>query len=161
MTAEQFHSYAERMLAPTLPMFLLVPLDKVEWKPTEDSFTTGQLMHHMAQALRFNADGIGKNEWAISSLVRVFAANRRTPTASVDEAVTLYQQTSIYFLGTFTKMPEEEFQTAEVDSIQLGRVQKWRIALFVLDHHLNHKAELFMYLKLMGVKVSSKELYGW
>jgi len=45
-------------------------------KPSEDSFTTGQLMHHMAMSLRFNADGIGKNEWAISSLVRVFAASR-------------------------------------------------------------------------------------
>jgi hypothetical protein len=56
-------------------------------------------------------------------------------------------------------MGNDEFQTGEVDSVQLRRAQKWRIALFALDHHLNHKAELFMYLKLMGVNVTTKELY--
>ena len=161
MTVDQYHDYAKLMLAPTEPMFLLVPANKADWKPTENSFSAGQLMHHMAAALRFNGKGIQRNEWdGVTSLRHIFLANRRTPTASVEEAVTLYRETSEFFLNIFSAMNDEEFQKEKVDSPQFGRVQKWRMALFALDHHVTHKAELFMYLKLMGVKVTSKDLYG-
>lgn len=160
MTPLQFQAYAELQLAPTEALFLLVPPEHKDWKPTEESFTAGQLMYHMAYALRFNANGILKNEWALPSLRHVFITNRRTPSAGVEECVSLYRENRQYFLDIFTTMSNEEFQTAELDTLQLGRAQKWKMSLFALEHHLNHKAELFMYLKLMGMKVTSKDLYG-
>ena len=160
MTAMQFYDYAAKQLAPTEPLFLRVPPDQKDWKPTEESFTVGQLMYHMAYALRFNADGILKNEWALPTLRHVFVTNRKTPSGTVDECVNLYRENSKYFLDVFTTMNEEEFQTGELDTLQLGRAQKWKMSLFALEHHLNHKAELFMYLKMIGVKVNSKDLYG-
>lgn len=159
MTVTQFHHYATETLQPTEPLFLLVPADKKDWKPVEGSFTIGQLMLHMAEALRINANGIQKNEWAVPSMRHIFVANRKTPSVTSQEALQVYRETAKQFLGIFTTMSDEEFQHGEVDSFQMGRVQKWRIALMALDHHLNHKAELFMYLKLMGVKVGTKELY--
>jgi hypothetical protein len=160
MTPQQFRNYAEHQLAPTEPLFLLVPPEQKDWKPTDESFTIGQLMYHMSYALRFNADGILKNEWALPTLRHVFITNRRTPSAGVEECLTLYRENVKYFLDIFSVMSDEEFQTEELDTLQLGRAQKWRMSLFALEHHLNHKAELFMYLKLMGIKVTSKDLYG-
>jgi uncharacterized damage-inducible protein DinB len=160
MTPLQFRDYAELQLAPTEPLFRLVPPEQKDWKPTEGSFTAGQLMFHMAYALKFNADGIQKNEWAMPSLRHVFITNRRTPSADVQECIDLYRVNSRHFLDLFSVMSEEEFLLGELDTLQLGRAQKWKMALFALEHHLNHKAELFMYLKLMGVNVTSKELYG-
>ncbi len=160
MTPLQFQDYARMQLAPTEPLFLMVPPGQEGWKPTEESFTAGQLMYHMAYALRFNADGIRKNEWALPSLRHVFITNRRIPTATVEECVALYRENSAYFLESFTEMSEQEFMTAELDTLQLGRAPKWKMSFFALEHHLNHKAELFMYLKMMGAKVTSKELYG-
>lgn len=156
----QFRDYAEHQLAPTEPLFRLVPPDQKDWKPTENSFTAGQMMHHMGQALRFNANGIQKNEWALPSLRHVFVSNRKTPSASVEECVNAYREHSKYFLDIFSTMSNEEFQTGMLDTLQLGKAQKWRMSLFALEHHLNHKAELFMYLKLMGIKVTSRDLYG-
>ena len=102
MNVTQFHEYAKTLLAPTEPLFLLVPGDKTEWKPTENSFTTGQLMHHMAVALRFNGKGIERNEWeGATSLRHIFLANRRTPGSSVANAVALYRKTSEYFFNFF------------------------------------------------------------
>ncbi|MCK9410522.1 MAG: DinB family protein [Bacteriovoracaceae bacterium] len=160
MTPLQFQDYAAHQLAPTEPLFLLVPPNQKDWKPTDESFTVGQLMYHMAYALRFNANGIAKNEWALPSLRHVFVTNRRTPSATVQECVDLYRENSKYFLDIFPSMSDEEFQTGELDTLQLGRAPKWKMSLFALEHHLNHKAELFMYLKLMGIKVTSRELYG-
>lgn len=160
MTPLQFRDYAAFQLAPTEALFLHVPPGQKDWKPTEESFTAGQLMHHMAYALRFNANGIRTNEWALPSLRHVFITNRRTPSATVEECVTAYRDNAAYFLECFATMSEEEFQTGMLDTLQLGRAPKWKMSLFALEHHLNHKAELFMYLKIMGVKVTSKDLYG-
>jgi uncharacterized damage-inducible protein DinB len=160
MTPKQFRDYAEQQLAPTEPLFLLVPPEQKDWKPTEESFTAGQLMYHMAYALRFNANGILNNQWALPSLRHVFITNRRTPSAGVEECAALYRENAKYFLDIFTAMTDEEFQTGELDTLQLGRAPKWKMSLFALEHHLNHKAELFMYLKLMGINVTSKDLYG-
>jgi len=159
MTILQFHEYAQSVLAPTEPMFRLVPENATDWKPTETSFTTGQLLHHIAYSLKFNSDGIQKNIWAVQSMRHVFLANRKTPNSSVEDAVRYYRETSTEFLNVFSVMSDDEFQNGEVDSVQLGREKKWRVALFALEHHLNHKAELFMYLKMMGIKVTTKELY--
>jgi hypothetical protein len=160
MTPVQFVSYAEQMLAPTVSLFQLVPENNIDWRPVEGAFTCGQLMHHMAGALRFNANGIGKNEWALPSLRHIFLANRREPSSTVEEAVALYKETSHEFFETFRRMPEEEFLTGIINTPQFGPQEKWRHALFSVSHHLNHKTELFMYLKVMGIKVSSRELYG-
>ena len=62
MTVSQFYDYALTVLAPTEPLFKLVPESKTDWKPTESSFTAGQLMDHIAYSLKFNANGIGKNQ---------------------------------------------------------------------------------------------------
>lgn len=160
MTPQQFREYAVMQLSPTEPLFRLVTNEQKDWKPTESSFTAAQLMYHIAYALQFNANGIAKNEWELPSLRHVFVANRKTPNVSVEECIAFYQETSEQFLNIYNTMTEEEFQTATVDSTQLGKVQKWKISLFALDHHLNHKAELFMYLKMMGIPVNSKDLYG-
>lgn len=160
MTPLQFRDYAQSMLAPTEPLFLLVPPEKKDWKPTEESFTIGQLMHHMASALRFNGNGIAKNEWALPSLRHVFVTNRRTPSGTVEECLQLYRENAQFFLGIFSAMTDDEFQNGMLDTLQLGRAPKWKMSLFALEHHLNHKAELFMYLKMMGVKVTSRDLYG-
>ena len=160
MSPMQFVSYAEQMLTPTLPLFELVPENKFQWKPTEDSFTCGQMMVHMAQALRFNADGIARNEWALPSLRHIFLANRKIQTSTLEEAIALYKTNVEYFLSVFRQMSEEEFNTAIVNTPQFGPQEKWRYALFAVTHHLNHKTELFMYLKMMGIKVGSRELYG-
>lgn len=160
MTPIQFRDYAAMQLAPTEELFRRVPPDRKDWAPVEGAFTAGQLMYHMAFALRFNADGIRSNTWGMPSLRHVFVANRRTPSATVDESVRMYQENVAYFLSIFDSMAETEFADGMLDTLQLGRAEKWKMALFALEHHLNHKAELFMYLKLMGVAVTSRDLYG-
>lgn len=160
MSPTQFCEYIELVMKPTLPLFQLVPNNQIQWKPTEHSFTCGQLLYHIAYSLRFNANGIGKNIWELPSMRHIFLANRKTPEMSVEEAMAFYETTYKEFYSIFPAMSEEEFLTREVDSPQFGKIQVWKIALFSVSHHLNHKTELFMYLKLLGINVGSKELYG-
>jgi uncharacterized damage-inducible protein DinB len=159
MTLQDYLSYFDEMIRPTAPLFRLVPSEKLDWKPTERSFTAGQLMAHMAGALAVYGRGISTGDWGYRSMRHIFLFNRRTPSMKVDEAVDLLEKNTTEFRRLLRSLSEEEFSTGIIDSPQLGRVPRWRAAMLAVEHHVNHKAELFMYLKLLGVDVHTGHLY--
>ncbi len=159
MTLQNYLSYFDQMMKPTEPMFRMVPPDKLDWKPTENSFTAGQLMAHMAIALERYGRGIARNDWGVKSLKEIFLANRRTPSMAIEEAVAALQKSYEEFRTLVGGLTQEEFDSGEIDTPQLGRVPRWRAAMLAVEHHVNHKAELFMYLKFMGERVHTGHLY--
>jgi hypothetical protein len=104
--------------------------------------------------------GIARGDWGFKSMRERFVQNRYTPSLTVEEAVRLFNASCAEFRTVVGSLSEEDFTLGEVDTPQLGRVPRWRIALLALEHHINHKAEVFMYLKLLGVKVNTSHLYS-
>lgn len=159
MTVQNYLSYFDEMMQPTIPMFMLVPTDKVDWKPFERSFTVGQLMAHMAISLEVYGRGLAHGNWGLQSMREIFVRNRYTPSLAVDEAVALMQKNYEEFRKCIKSLSEDDFNLGEIDSPQLGRVPRWRLAMLAVEHHVNHRAELFMYLKILGVHVNTGTLY--
>lgn len=160
MTLNGYLEYFDRLIRSAERLFKLVPADKIDWKPTEDSFTTGQLMAHMASSLASYGRGIGTGKWGVGSLQEIMEHNRQTPSLGAAEALQALNSSYSEFRRLVGGLAEEEFSSGEIDSPQFGRVPRWRAALLAMEHHLNHKAELFMYLKLVGVKVDTRHLYA-
>ena len=160
MTVQNYLSYFDEMVAPTEALFRLVPDDKLQWKPTERSFTASQLMTHMAEALGVYAGGVSEGRWGFASMREIFVRNRRQPELSIEEAVELYRKNLALYKERVGRLTDGEFDHGEIDSPQLGRVPRWRAAMLAVEHHLNHKAELFMYLKFLGVPVNTGTLYA-
>lgn len=159
MTLQNYLTYFEEMFRPTEPMFLLVPPDKLQWKPAENAFTTSQLMVHIAGSLGVYGKGIVTGDWQFKSMREIFVFNRRTPEMAVEETVRLLRENYAEFMRLMGTLSERDFDTGVIDSPQLGRVPRWRAAMLGVEHHVNHKAELFMYLKVLGVKVNTAHLY--
>lgn len=159
MTIQNYLSYFDEMMKPTEPLFRMVPPDKLDWKPSENAFTAGQLMAHMAGALERYARGIATGDWGFKSLKEIFLFNRRTPSLAIDEVVALLKANYGEYRRLIGGLTQEEFDIGEIDTPQLGRVPRWRAAMLAVEHHVNHKAELFMYLKFMGVRVHTGHLY--
>jgi len=159
MTLQNYLSYFDEMMKPTGPLFLMVPADKLDWKPTESAFTVAQLMAHIAGSLGVYGRGIATGDWGFKSMREIFVFNRHTPSKTSEEAVQALNENYSEFRRHLAGLTEEEFNTGEIDSPQLGRVPRWRAAMLAVEHHVNHKAELFMYLKVLGVKVNTGHLY--
>ncbi len=159
MTLQDYLKYFDEMIKPTEPLFLMVPADKLDWKPTESAFTSAQLMAHIAGSLGVYARGIARGDWGFKSMREIFVFNRHTPSKSSEEAVRLLNENYSEFRRLLSGLTEDEFNVGEIDSPQLGRVPRWRAAMLAVEHHVNHKAELFMYLKVLGVKVNTGHLY--
>lgn len=160
MTIQHYLTFFEELMRPTETLFRLVPPDKLDWKPTENSFTIGQQMAHMVGAIGLYAQGIATGEWGFTSMRERFLKNRSTPSITVDEALRALHENVAQFKQAMGTLSGEEFDEGEIAAPQFGgRVPRWRVAMLAVEHHINHKAELFMYLKLLGIRVHTGHLY--
>jgi uncharacterized damage-inducible protein DinB len=159
MTVQNYLSYFDEMMRPTIPMFRLVPDDKIDWKPSENSFTVGQLMAHMGISIEVYGKGLSSGDWGLVSMREIFIRNRHTPSLGVEESISLMEKNYAEFNRRMAALTEDEFDHGLVDSPQLGRVPRWRLAMLAVEHIVNHRAELFMYLKSLGVRVNTETLY--
>jgi uncharacterized damage-inducible protein DinB len=159
MTLKDYLSYFDDVVQPTEQLFRLIPADKLDWKPADNALTLGQQIAHIAGALGVYAHGIANGDWGFKSMRERFVLNRRTPIMQVEEAIRLLNENHEEFRKVVGALSEEDFSKGEVDSPQLGRVPRWRLAMLAVEHHINHKAELFMALKQIGIAVNTGNLY--
>jgi uncharacterized damage-inducible protein DinB len=159
MTKAQYLAWFDEVLQPTEPTFRLVPPDKVDFKLTEKSFTIGQLLSHIPGALSFFAKVMNQEELPFKSLREIMVANRRHPSANVEEGIHFLELSVASFKRALERLTEEQFQTAELDTPQKGRVAYWRYCAFALEHHIHHLMELHICLRSLGVEVNTKSLY--
>lgn len=159
MTIQQYRSWFDEVLAPTEPMFRLVPPEKLDWKITETSFTLGQLLNHMPRAFWFMAKVINKEELPLKSMREIFVSNRRQQSSTPEEAVELLRSSTHSYKQAIAALSEDQFQNGILDTPQKGPVPYWRYAAFSLEHHIHHLMELHLSLKVLGVKVNTGTLY--
>jgi uncharacterized damage-inducible protein DinB len=160
MTVQNYLEYVASLMPSTETLFRSVPADKLDWKPTENSFTLGQQMAHLTGALAVYARGISSGDWGFSSMRQRLVENRYTPSVTVDEAIATLQKNHELFKKLVGALSEEQFNQENVTAPQFTTpVPRWRVAMLGVEHHINHKAELFMCLKILGVKVHTGHLY--
>ncbi|HEY4611720.1 MAG TPA: DinB family protein [Bacteroidota bacterium] len=161
MTLQNFISYVDYMMNTTEHLFQQIPPDNIDWKPTESSFAIGQQMAHMVEAVELFSRGITEGDWGYATIRERFLKNRHTPTITVEEALARLKEHRATFNRRIGALSEEQFRNGEIIAPNLGAgtFPRWRVALLFIEHHLDHKTELFMYLKLLGVKVNSGHLY--
>lgn len=160
MTIREYSFWFDDVIRTTEATFRLVPTDKLDWKPTSTSFALGQLIAHMPLALRFNARVIASEEWPLKSLREILVSNRRHPVATVDEALKNLAESAFLYKSAVAQLGDEKFRHEIVNTPQWGTLPVWRFAIFVLEHHINHKMELHMCLRLLGVNVNTGTLYA-
>lgn len=116
-------------------------------------------MSHIGGGLHVYGHGITTGNWGFSSMREIFVRNRSQDSLAVEPAVQKLHRSYAEFTRLVGSLSEAEFASGEVDTPQLGRVPRWRIAMLGAEHHINHKAELFMYLKFLGIEVHTGTLY--
>ena len=159
ITPEQLIEEFDRAVRAAEVVFRSVPEDKADWAPREGMLTCGQQMIHMAGALSFYAKGVRTGEWATRSLDEILKQNHDAPSASSALALRILRRSAEEFRALVRDLTDQAW-TEPVYSPQFGtEVPRWKLILLGIEHHNTHKAELFVYLKLLGVAIGTKELY--
>ena len=140
----------------------LIPPDRIEWNPLWQSGSSdiGHLLGHLLDCLAgfcavFHAAFPEKLEGVLA--LRSLPVNHL---CKPDEAISRIQAYARYIEEGFELCGDEDlkrklptlFATAEsVMTLLLGN----------LEHLINHKYQLFVYLKLLGVSVTTADIYCW
>ncbi|MDK9700266.1 MAG: DinB family protein [bacterium] len=150
----------------------MVSDDELNWKPATGTnwMTVGQVLHHMTNACGFCVKGFCTGDWGMpadfdpskASEEDMLPPAEKMPTVtSVAEAKKLLAEDKKLAFEMLDANPEERFATeiakAPWDQMECKLGER---CMQMSNHLMQHKGQLFYYLKLMGKPVNTMHLWG-
>jgi uncharacterized damage-inducible protein DinB len=141
----------------TKKMLERVPLEKADWKPHEKSMSLGRLATHIAENFKWIADI--KNIDDFDFAARPFKAH---VAASQDELISIFQNNLDTAINNLSVMQDEDFDKHWVvrvgEKVMFDTPKKVAIRGWAFSHHIHHRGQLSVYLRLLDVPVPG--MYG-
>ena len=141
----------------TRKMLERVPLDKAEWKPHEKSMPLGRLATHLAENFKWVSDI--KNIDDFDFAARPFKAH---VAQSQEELLGILQTNLDTAISDLSVMQDEDFNKTWIvragDKIMYNTPKKVAIRGWAFSHHIHHRGQLSVYLRLLNIPVPG--MYG-
>lgn len=137
----------------------LIPPDKLTWKPHPDSLRVCDLLGHLLECLAgFCATLYAANPDRLSH----FAKLRELPVnhcCQIEEARERIREYARHASEGFLVLSNSELSKSIPTVFVADGEPLMTLLLGNLEHLINHKYQLFFYLKLLGVSVGTDDLY--
>ena len=141
----------------TKKMLERVPLDNADWKPHEKSMTLGRLATHIAENFKWVSEI--KNIDDFDFATKLFKPHTA---ASQEELIGLFQNNLDAAVNDLSLMTDEDFNKTWIvragEKVMYNMPKKVAIRGWVLSHHIHHRGQLSVYLRLLNVPVPG--MYG-
>lgn len=137
----------------------LVPKDKLEWRPLPESFRVCDLLGHLLECLAgFCAAlyAIDPQRLAHFTSLREMKVNH---CCGIEEARERMQYYIACIIEGFANLTDADLSRRLPTVFVAEGEAAMTLLLGNLEHFINHKHQLFFYLKLLGVQVATADLY--
>ncbi len=157
--ASLFLAKLEEQIERTQHLIALIPPDKLEWKPQPGSLRVCDLLGHLLECLA----GFCATLYAVNSARLVhFSRLRELPVnhcCGIEEARERIRDYGLHIKEGFAVLNDAHL-ARRVPTVFVAEGETvMTVMLGNLEHYINHKYQLFFYLKLMGVRVTTGDLY--
>jgi hypothetical protein len=142
-----------------IKLIALVPVDRLEWQPAPDTFQVGHLLGHLLEACAGFCAALYRfkpTELAHFAQLRGLPVNHF---CNVEEATTRMQAYRQHIREGFALLNDNDLAHRIPTVFVPAGEAALTILLANLEHFINHKHQLFFYLKLLGVAVETANLY--
>lgn len=149
----------EQQITLAVGLVALVPADRLLWQPAPEAFQLGHLLGHLLEACAGFCAALYRFK---PQELAHFTKLRHLPVNHVCDAREATER-----LRDYLKHIREGFRT--LNDVDLARrvptvfvpagEAGLTILLANLEHFINHKHQLFFYLKLLGIEVGTPQLY--
>jgi hypothetical protein len=137
----------------------LIPPDKLQWSPHPETLRVCDLLGHLLECLAgFCAIVYAVNADKLSH----FAALRELPVnhcCEIDEARERLSEYALRIEEGFALLTDDDLARCVPTVFAAEGEPVMTLILGNFEHLMNHKYQLFFYLKLLGVGVNSADLY--
>lgn len=148
----------EEQIERTEHLLTLIPADKLEWKPLPESLRVCDLLGHLLECMAgFCAALSAVNPEGLAH----FASLKERPVnhcCGIEEAGQRIIEYSKCIKEGFAILSDDDLGR-RIPTVLAQQGAVMTILLGNLEHLINHKYQLFFYLKLMGVEVGTADLY--
>ncbi len=149
----------EEQIERALHLIALIPPDKVEWKPLPDSLRVCDLLGHLLECLSgFCATLYATNTDRLAHFSRL----RELPVnhcCGIREAGERIRDYGGHITEGFEVVGDDDLARCVPTVFVPEGEAVLTLLLGNLEHLVNHKYQLFLYLKLLGVDVHTSDLY--
>jgi len=149
----------EEQIERTLHLIELIPSDKTEWRPQPNSFRVCDLLGHLLECLA----GFCATLYAVNpERLTHFEKLRELPVnhcCGREEALTRIRHYSFHIKQGFDLLEDGDLKRSIKTVFVSEGESVATLLLGNLEHLINHKYQLFFYLKLLDIPVSTSDLY--
>jgi hypothetical protein len=149
----------EEQIDRTLHLIDLIPPDHEEWRPQPNSLRVCELLGHLLECLAgFCATLYAVNQERLANFERL----RDLPVnhcCGSEEALMRIRDYSSYIKQGFDLLDDSDLKSRVKTVFVPAGEPLLTLLLGNLEHLVNHKYQLFFYLKLLDVPVATSDLY--
>ncbi len=157
--ASMFLSNLEEHIERAQHLIALIPQDKLDWKPQSGSLRVCDLLGHLLECLA----GFCATLYAVNSeRLPHFAHLRELPVnhcCGIEEASERIRGYGLHIREGFALLDDDDLAKCVPTVFVAEGEAVITLLLENLEHLINHKYQLFFYLKLLGVSVKTGDLY--
>jgi hypothetical protein len=157
--ASHFVSKLEEQIERTQHLISLIPPDKLEWRPQPDSLRVCDLLGHLLECLAgFCATLYAVNSDGLAHFVRL----RELPVnhcCGIEQARERISDYGSHIREGFALLDDDDLAKCVPTVFVPEGEAVMTVLLGNLEHFINHKYQLFFYLKLLGAGVGTGDLY--
>ena len=156
MKKDEFYEYSLAAFRPAESLLKMVPADKLDWKPGPTFMTLGQLICHLSTGIGTELKMLINNSWPKPEEM---SAQGQMPSCGIKEALANIEKDKITLREVLAGVTEKDFATKIVSTPWGFQGNLEKMSLDFREHFVNHKMQLFTYLKLLGFAVNTETLY--
>lgn len=161
MTKNEFCDFVLEAYRPAESLLRMVPQDKLEWRPGPKFMSLGQLIYHLGDGVGLPLCCLLTNDWPSQGEEQMTEQMKleNLPACNVEEGLKKLEQDKGILREALAGVSEADFSQKVVSAPWGTQGKIERMAIDFRDHFINHKMQLFTYLKLLGLPVDTQTLY--
>jgi hypothetical protein len=166
MTKTEYIKFTKAIVDATRGLVSKTPNDKLGWRPDESFLKLGAVVRHVVSAVGADLRTVMDGGWAYKPEgggedTGLPPADAWPAVNSVKEALGMIDADWKLFEERFARVDEETFNTqvCRIPWMAPGTTLK-EFLLLSTEHLSNHRMQIFMYLRLLGMKINTSHLYG-
>lgn len=137
--------YVEKIHQRTARLVQLIPKEKIDWTFTEDRFTLGDMIRHIAATQRFM---YAEN---VQFRPSKYVGCGKDLAATYEAVMVFYEENYKQSLAIFRTLTDEDLSKKCLSpaGIEIS-IGNWLRAM--IEHEIHHRGQLYIYLALLGIK---------
>ena len=146
-----FVSYWEKIHARTARVIDVIPRDRFDWRPLDDSFSFADLIRHLAAIERYMFAENVSGRWS------AYPGHGPELAAGADQVLELYRTLHNQAVELVSELEDSDLllPCTTPGGTTMSRA-KWLRAM--IEHEAHHRGQIYLMLKLLGVP--TPPLYG-